>query len=402
MSTVRTAATHGHRRRRRDRIPYVSLGRRGLENFWQDDTQVRGVWRRTTLESYRSQDPRWETILDVDELAVAENKNWVFKGGNCLPPEERLCLLTLSDGGKDAAFIREFDRDAKAFVEAGFDLPQGKQSVRWLDGDTVLLARDWGEGTLTQAGYPFVVKELKRAQPLAEAREIFRGQPTDVQTMPFVLRDSEGHIHAAGAIRVISSFEHEYVLFGANGPITLNLPRKAAIVGVVSGRLLVTLDEEWTPPGDTSFATGSMISYDLAEWKQDPLRARPSLVFQPGLRQALSGLSRTRNLMILTILDNVQSKAFIYKYDQGAWSATPIPVPDNANVSVSAGDVHGLRLFHANIALVLRCREQTTRGIKDGTCGLRWIPACRGAARSDLARWHADSLLSGAAQERKI
>ncbi|WP_224741820.1 hypothetical protein [Bradyrhizobium sp. 2S1] len=250
------------------------MGRRGLENFWQDDTQVRGVWRRTTLESYRSQDPRWETILDVDELAVAENKNWVFKGGNCLPPEERLCLLTLSDGGKDAAFIREFDRDAKAFVEAGFDLPQGKQSVRWVDGDTVLVARDWGEGTLTQAGYPFVVRELKRAQPLAEAREIFRGQPTDVQTMPFVLRDSEGHIHAAGAIRVISSFEHEYVLFGANGPITLNLPRKAAIVGVVSGRLLVTLDEEWTPPGDTSFATGSMISYDLAEWKQDPLRAR--------------------------------------------------------------------------------------------------------------------------------
>lgn len=324
---------------RKDRIPYVSLGRRGLENFWQDDTHVRGVWRGTTLESYRSQDPRWETILDVDALAVAENKNWVFKGGSCLPPEERLCLLTLSDGGKDASFIREFDRDARTFVTGGFDLPEGKQSVGWLDGDTVLVARDWGEGTLTQAGYPFVVKELKRTRPLAEAREVFRGQPTDVQAMPFVLRDSNGLIQAAGAIRAISAFEQEYVLFGANGPITLNLPRKAAIVGVASGRLLLTLDEEWTAPGDTRFTTGSVISYDLAEWKQDPLRAKPSLVFQPGPRQALSGVSRTKNLLILTILDNVQSKAFVYSYDQGAWSATPIPLPENANVSVSAASV---------------------------------------------------------------
>ncbi|WLB83079.1 hypothetical protein [Bradyrhizobium elkanii] len=71
----------------KDRIAYVSLGRRGLENFWQDENHVRGIWRRTTLESYCSQDPQWETILDVDALAVAENRNWVFQGASCLPPK---------------------------------------------------------------------------------------------------------------------------------------------------------------------------------------------------------------------------------------------------------------------------------------------------------------------------
>ncbi|WP_229176718.1 MULTISPECIES: hypothetical protein [Bradyrhizobium] len=130
----------------KDRIAYVSLGRRGLENFWQDAKQVRGVWRRTTLESYRSQDPRWETILDIDALAVAENKNWVFKGGSCLPPEERLCLLSLSDGGKDATSIREFDRDTKSFVPGGFDLPEGKQSFRWVDADTISWLGTGAEG----------------------------------------------------------------------------------------------------------------------------------------------------------------------------------------------------------------------------------------------------------------
>lgn len=116
-----------------------------------------------------------------------------------------------------------------------------------------------------------------------------------------MLRDSDGTVHATGAVRAISSFENEYVLFGPERPIKLNLPRKANIGGIASGRLLVTLNEDWTPPsGDARFAAGSIISYDLAEWKQDPLRARPTLVFQSGPRQALSGFRATRNLLILT------------------------------------------------------------------------------------------------------
>ncbi|SFQ07660.1 prolyl oligopeptidase [Bradyrhizobium sp. Ghvi] len=320
----------------KDRIPYVSLGRRGLDNFWQDENQVRGVLRRTTLESYRTESPRWETILDVDALANADKKNWVLKGVSCLPPEERLCLVKLSEGGKDAVFVREFDSVAKTFVTNGFELPEGKQQVTWVNSDTVLIARDWGEGTMSQAGYPFVVKELKRAQSLAEAREVFRGEPTDVGASPFVLRDSEGRIHATGAVRGISSFEHEYVLFGPE-PIKLNLPKKAAISGIASGRLLVTLNEDWMPPsGQTLFSAGSIVSYDLAEWKQDPLRARPTLVFKPGPRQALGGFTATKNLLILTILDNVQSRAFVYKYHQGSWQATPIPLPENASVDLAA------------------------------------------------------------------
>ncbi|WP_407175726.1 prolyl oligopeptidase family serine peptidase [Bradyrhizobium sp. STM 3562] len=321
----------------KDRIPYVSFGRRGLENFWQDEKQLRGVWRRTTFESYRTQSPRWDTILDLDALAAVENKNWVFEGGDCLLPEERLCLVRLSDGGKDAHVVREFDSDAKAFVTTGFDLPEGKQNVSWVDRDTILISRDWGEGTMTQAGYPFVVKELKRAQPLVEAREVFRGAPTDVQVSPFVLSDNEGKVHATGAVRAISTFEHEYVLFGPKEPIKLNLPKKASIVGIASGRLLVTLNEQWTAPsGGISFASGSIISYDLAEWKQDPLGARASLVFKPGSRQAVSGLATTRNLLFLTILDNVQSKGFVYKYGEGAWQGTPVPLPENARVGLSS------------------------------------------------------------------
>ncbi|MBB4396540.1 hypothetical protein [Bradyrhizobium sp. ERR14] len=149
--------------------------------------------------------------------------------------------------------IREFDRDAKTFVAEGFYLPEGKQDVGWVDGDTLLVARDWGEGTLTQAGSPFVVKELKRAQPLSEAREIFRGEPTGAQTLSFVLRDSEGHVPAIGAARMISSLESEYVVFRPDRPVKLNLPKKAEIATLACGRLLVKLEEDWTPSEDIRF-----------------------------------------------------------------------------------------------------------------------------------------------------
>lgn len=65
----------------KDRVPGVSFAGDGsLRNFWQDADHVRGVWRKTTLESYRTDQPAWETILDIDALSKAENANWVFKG----------------------------------------------------------------------------------------------------------------------------------------------------------------------------------------------------------------------------------------------------------------------------------------------------------------------------------
>src|SRR6056297_3283711 len=65
----------------RDRIPYAGFRGEWLYNFWQDEDHVRGVWRRTFLDSYVTGDPAWETVLDVDALAAAEEENWVFKGG---------------------------------------------------------------------------------------------------------------------------------------------------------------------------------------------------------------------------------------------------------------------------------------------------------------------------------
>ncbi len=112
-----------------DRIPSPTFRAEGIDNFWQDAKQVRGVWRHTTVESYQTDKPKWQTVLDIDALAKKEKANWIFKGADCLAPEETRCLVSLSDGGKDAVVVREYDTVEKKFVSGGFSLPEGKHTA---------------------------------------------------------------------------------------------------------------------------------------------------------------------------------------------------------------------------------------------------------------------------------
>jgi prolyl oligopeptidase len=178
----------------------VLLGDR-VYNFWQDATQVRGVLRRTDWESYAAGAPKWETVLDVDALAKAEGRNWVTGMPDCLPPAYRRCLVGLSNGGKDAATVREFDLESKRFVADGFVLPEAKSGVEWRDENTLVVATDWGGDTLTESGYPFVVKLWARGTPLASAREFFRGERRDVGVFPFAFHDPAANAPVVGAIR---------------------------------------------------------------------------------------------------------------------------------------------------------------------------------------------------------
>lgn len=176
------------------RIPYP--GRRGefLYNFWRDEANPRGLWRRTTLESYRTDDPDWDVILDLDELSRAEDENWVWSGPEVIEPDHTLAMISLSRGGADAAVVREFDMRTREFVSGGFELPEAKSSVSWEDEDTLLVCTDFGEGSMTESGYPRIAKRWRRGQPLAEAETVYEAEPTDVRVIASVDR-SPGFEH---------------------------------------------------------------------------------------------------------------------------------------------------------------------------------------------------------------
>jgi prolyl oligopeptidase len=320
----------------KDRIPFVQMRPDGLYNFWQDETNVRGLLRRTTLASYRTPEPVWEPVLDIDALAKAEGKSWVYKGMQCLPPAMDRCLVNLSDGGRDANVMREFDTSERRFVPGGFALPEGKGGGDWEDQDTIIVAHDWGAGTMTESGYPFVAKRLRRGQNLDQAVEIYRGERSDVGAGAFVLRDGAGRAHGLIGYRNVGSHETRYTLLRARGNVALNLPERANLEGIVDGRLLVRLSEAWQAPGGSSFATDSLISYDLEQWKRDPLTAPPSLVFAPGPRQTLSGVATTKDRLLVNVLDNVRGRAFVYDYAGGKWRSSEIGLPRNATIGIAA------------------------------------------------------------------
>jgi prolyl oligopeptidase len=328
----------------RDRVPYPRFLGGALANFWQDETHVRGLWRRTTLASYRTAEPDWHTILDLDALAAAEGKNWVFQGGIALPPDERLALIGLSDGGKDASEWREFDAAAGAFIDDGFFLPEGKQSASWLDQDTLLVGRDWGPGTMTASGYPFVLKRLRRGTPLDGAEEIFRGTEEDVNVRPAVLRDPDGRVRGVIVFRALTFFETETYLLGDRGPVRLPIPLKSQFRDFVSGQLVFTLEEAWRWRG-TTHPPGALISLDLAACLADAATAEPRLIHAPGPRETIESVTATRSRLLVTIYRNVQGSAVSYRFDGGAWLPTPLELPENASITIVSANDRDERAF---------------------------------------------------------
>ena len=323
-----------------DRIPCPSFLGDRLVNFWQDEAHVRGLWRRTTLDSFRTPEPQWETLLDIDALAAGEARNWVFHGAVSLPPDYRRCLVSLSDGGKDASELREFGLETRRFVESGFHLPEGKQSAVWLDGDTLLVARDWGPGTLTHSGYPYIVKKVSRGVPLADAEQIFAGMPSDVSVGASVLRDPDGTVRGVGVNRQINFFESERYLLTDRGPLRLPLPLRSSFRAFVTGQLVFSLEEGWD-----EFPSGALISLDLGACLRDIASVKPVLIVAPGPRESIEGAAATRDRLLVTIYRNVRGTASSYRFDKGVWHASPVTLPANASVHIAASSIQHDRAF---------------------------------------------------------
>ena len=317
----------------KDRVPAPGFRAGQVYNFWQDDVNVRGVVRRTKVEDFSTDRPTWDVVLDVDALSKSENANWVYKGANCLAPAETLCLVSLSDGGKDAVEIREFDSKSKSFVDGGFRLPGGKQNADWLDADTLYVSRDWGAGTMTESGYPFVVKKWQRGSKWEDAVEVYRGKPTDVSAGAGVWRDDDGAVQAVIFTRYPSFFETEYFISTDAGPVKLPFPPKSSLQALVSKQLVLTLEDDWNWGGQ-SFSKGTLLSFDLAQLKRDSASAKATIVFTPGRKESIEQVSSSRNRLLVAVYENVKGGLYAFKFDGSNWLRSKLTLPGNASIGV--------------------------------------------------------------------
>ncbi|MDT9687093.1 prolyl oligopeptidase family serine peptidase [Streptomyces sp. P9(2023)] len=311
-----------------DRIPYTTRRGAFLYNFWRDAEHVRGVWRRTTLESYRKDEPDWEVLLDIDALAAAEGEKWLWAGARVRRPEDDLALVCLSRDGGDAVEVREFDLTAREFVGGGFRVPEAKTRIGWIDADTVFVGTDLGPGSLTDSGYPRTVRRWRRGTPLESAAVVFEAEPGDVSA--WGMRDTTPGFERDFVGRATDFFHSETYLLTADGDLVkIDVPDDARAYAH-RRYLIVTLKSDWL-----GHRAGSLLAFGFDAFLAGDRTAE--VLFTPDERTALAGHSWTRHHLLLETMRDVSTHIEILTPTPGGggWAREPLTdVPPLSAVTV--------------------------------------------------------------------
>ncbi|KKM19367.1 hypothetical protein LCGC14_1656380 [marine sediment metagenome] len=329
-----------------ERIAYPKIRGKYIYNFWQDENNERGIWRRTTLKEYLRPSPKWEILLDIDKLCQDEGEQWVFKGAAGLYPDYTLFMVYLSRGGSDTQIAREFDANSKEFVKDGFFMPESRGWVSWKDRDTIYVHTDFGEGSLTESGWARIAKRWKRGTPLSQAQIIFEGEKRDVSAGCYVINTPERQYEVI--YRGMTTYtSHVYVIEDGRH-IKLDIPEDANFGGFFKNQMLVRLKSDWTLSSRT-YRQGSLISIDYDKYLQGD-RAF-STIIEPDERSNFiytyfsNFCSKTRNILLVAMLNNVKSELYKFQFKDGSWCKERINAPQFGTLTLGSTDEQSDKYF---------------------------------------------------------
>ena len=286
---------------RPDNLPLI--GRRGprVFNFWKDAAHPRGLWRATTLDSFRGEAPEWEILLDLDALASAEGEDWIWSGAATLPESHERAILMLSRGGADAVVLREFDLASRDFVPGGFDLPEAKGGAAWLDRDNLLLSSALGEGMATNSGYARTVRLWRRGTAPLAAPVIFATAADHMSVWADVDRDTEGD--PVCFVERLGFFDQAVWIGDRAGPKTrIDLPTDARLTWH-RGWLAVRCRTPWTVGGET-YPPDTVLGISFAAFLAEDRHF--TKLFEPAERRGLQAFFWCGRRLVLAILDDLK------------------------------------------------------------------------------------------------
>ncbi|GHE81203.1 prolyl oligopeptidase family serine peptidase [Thalassotalea profundi] len=314
----------------KDRIPSVNKQGDYYYNFWKDDTHVRGLYRRTTLTEYKKDNPKWETVLDIDALSKEEGVNWVYKGMSCYYPAYKRCLVSLSRGGADATQVREFNLVDKHFVKDGFFLAEAKNSVGWYNADTIWVATDFNDGeSMTDSGYPRQVKLWQRGTSLEQAKLLFKGNQSSVTIGGFTARDGENKHHFIYESE--SFYTQTLYLYDQGIKTKLPMPADASLKGIYKGNIFIELKSNWELT-DKTYTQGSVVYTNFSDFINNKFELKTFV--QPSDTASIDNFAMTKSYIIINWLDNVKNKLVRYSLDKtGTWQQEAFDFPTSGSIS---------------------------------------------------------------------
>ena len=366
------------------RIPYVRRRGEYLYNFWRDADNPRGLWRRTTLAHYRSEEPEWDVLIDVDELARTDGANWVWAGADVIEPDHTRALISLSRGGSDAAIVREFDMATRTFVADGFELPEAKSQIAWEDPDTLLVGTDFGPDSMTESGYPRVVKRWRRGRPLSEATTVFSGPVTDVIVSASVDR-TPGYERTL-VHRAVDFFNDQVFELRGGELVRIDAPTDASL-SVHREWLLIELRTDWYT-GSAQYRAGSLLAADYERFLDGT--ADLTVVFEPDAHTCLHQYAWTRDKLLMVTLVDVASRVEVVT--PGDWTREPVPgLPRGTDSTViAAADDTGDEIFLDSSGFLTPSR--LLHGVAGGTLTeIKRAPSFFDAADLEVAQHFATS-----------
>ncbi|MEE8335471.1 MAG: prolyl oligopeptidase family serine peptidase, partial [Candidatus Neomarinimicrobiota bacterium] len=324
----------------KEKIPRPSFRGKYIYNFWQDDVYERGIWRRTSLREYKKKNIQWETLLDIGALSEKEQEKWVYKGVSTLYPGDKYAMVELSRGGGDAVVIREYDLIKKEFVENGFILPEAKGDVSWKDENTLIVSTNFGDGSMTDSGYPRFVKQWQRGTALNEAGTLFEGDRSDVGSWGNIIHTPERQYVLI--TRAVTFYKYEYYTLENGNLMKIDIPEDADLVNIFKNQIIVHLKTDWTAAGE-KYEQGQLISLDYGQLMEGKYLI--SVIISPDEKSSYVSSLNTKNLLLVNMLNNVSSELYQFKFRRGHWLKEKVKTPDFGNISLSAADKKSNKFF---------------------------------------------------------
>jgi prolyl oligopeptidase len=263
----------------------------------------------------------WRTAFDLD----AYNKTapthytikWINPEAECLAPAYERCMLSLYyKGGQDNAYV-ELDLTTGTLVKDGFRLEPGRNSLAWLDRDTLLVAHTTQGAPALPNQFPAELHVWKRGTPLAQAPVIYRADPKD-SLFEFALTGQPGKRRIfLNVSKTYTEFQLEELTI--DGRTTdLPLPHELADFGTPrfsQGRLAVQLAGAATLQNH-QYPADTIVAYDLESHHVSAVMMPPPDVYLSG------GFTATRSGFAIIGVRNLQRILYLATPAAEGWTIT--------------------------------------------------------------------------------
>ena len=331
----------------KDKLPDITLRGDWIYKLKKDARHPRGVYLRSSIERFNKGTPEWITVLDIDALSKAENIKWVFHGMECLKPANEKCLVYLSPGGGDAHQMREFNASTLRFVDDGFRLPTAKMRVNWMDENHLFVGTDFGAGSMTDSGYPRLVKIWKRNTSLDQAKQIFN---VDQASVWGIARRYTNNSQATDLLtEAVDYWTRKYYQYADAKKHELMIPKSAVVEGMIDAKFVISLQKDWKfggklhKQGSVVLVAPKELQFERAHNAKasDQISSRREavqllLASQPSA--IIEDVRVNKNSILVTVLEDVKSRVYRYKKGTQGWQSDLVDLPKSGQILIETSN----------------------------------------------------------------